>query len=221
MAWRLNDGEREALNYLVGGVVVVVAVKLLFRVLDAQDLAEGDARLLTPFRQGYFLGEGLMLVDTSSSRLERLALACVLPAMAALLVVGGAYLAGLPRRIPLRAARVLLVALLAWCAYAALFRPLRAVRVADHHLVVTERRALLGDIPLPFTGHEERIPAMLVDRIEVAADSGACSGLLRLQAVLTDGSTEGLGRVAGPCPVDMEGLRKASEAAMVVETALR
>ena len=53
MSWRLNDGEREALNYLVGGVVVVIAIKLLFWLLDAKDVPEGDARLLIPFRDQF------------------------------------------------------------------------------------------------------------------------------------------------------------------------
>lgn len=223
MAWRLNDSEREAFNYLIGGVVVVLALRGLFWAGDTVLAPTGEDRLLLPFRQGYFLMDAQTTVPTDTGRTERLALACVLAAGAALVVAAIGFAAKCARRPTLRWARVVLVTVLVWCLGTALFMPLRAVRVHERALVITEHRVLLGQVPLPFTRSERSIPSEAVDRIEVveegAPDDG--NGTLRLQAVLEDGTVEPLGSALGKAPLSLERLRKASEAAMLLEGRLR
>jgi hypothetical protein len=228
MRWRLDDNERGAFNYLVGGVVIVMVLRGLFLAVDAVATPEGTPPVLEPFRQGYYLRDAHAVVCTGSGRLERLAFAAVWSlgvalAIAGLVAIVARMLGRSPGRMALRAARPVLVLALGWSVYAALFIPVSMAVVADHGLTVHTYRGWGGVLPFPFTRTEERIAGTDVDRVEALPVQGTtdCASTLVLQAVLRESRTLRLGEERGPCPLALERLRQASEAAVVLEERLR
>lgn len=151
---KLDDNTRSALHYLALGVVVLFLLMTADRVLSGF-ATSSDPRLqsLYPLQHGFLLGDAVNIVDTNSSRGERIAWALVV-------AVAGASITGLlvrwisrgRRSWVLGTARLMLLLLLGWGIYAALFVPVRAFAVRDATLVERRYSRLIGDLPLPFTG---------------------------------------------------------------------
>lgn len=233
MKWTLDDNERGAFHYLLGGVAAVLLLKLAALGIDAATRAAaggGDAAVLLPFRQGYFLGPDLAVVGTPAGRMERIASAVVVAVAASLLL--GALAALIvralrrptspwtPGRAGIAVARTALVLTLGWSLYAVLFLPLRTTIVRTGGLVLRERTALIGDVPVPFTLHEAPLPSDRIARIEAVRRpcTRGCNGGLQLVLVRTDGSRDVLAARAGICPaVELDRLREAGEAAALLE----
>lgn len=228
MALHLDDNERGAFHYLIGGVVLVLALRGLAWGLDAfhaPALPAGDDAVLEPFRQGYLTGEGVSVAATGAGRMERLALALVV-GVAGALVLGGAaaivahFLKGRPGRVAVITMRCAMVLLLGWSVHAALFAPVRQAAVEEGGLLLRERTPLIGDLTVPFTLREEHIPHTAIARLEAArvpCERG-CDGTVRIGLFLHDGRSFVLAEQRGICPADeLASLRGASEAAALLE----
>ncbi|MBS1580883.1 MAG: hypothetical protein JST66_01660 [Bacteroidetes bacterium] len=231
MRWTLDDNERSAFHYLIGGVVAVLVLKGLALGFDAfgtSALPKDEAVVLAPFRQGYLLGQDITVVGTATGRTERIALAVVLSIGLSLLLGGVAALVarafrGRPGRAAVRMARIALVALLGWSLYAALFMPVRQATVTDRGLLLAHRRAVIGDLPLPFTLQVDTVPRTGIQRLEAVRTPcrNGCDGRLRLELTRTDGRQDVLAEENGICPPrELERLRTASEAAALLEREL-
>lgn len=149
----LDDNTRSALHYLALGAVVLMALLLLDRLISGAAEASNQAfPALAPFQHGFLLGEGAHIVDTESSRGERVAWALV---TAVVLASFSGLLASLVFRWGARSSillvRAVLVATLAWCLYAALFVPTRWFFVRDGMLVEWRHARSIGDLPVPLT----------------------------------------------------------------------
>ena len=150
----LDDNTRAALHYLTLGVALVLLLVVVDRLLSG--FAAPSDPTFRAFQHGYLLGDGVNIVDAGSTRGERIALAVVMAA-------AGAVLAGVlialslrlfgrnARRIPLVIARLVLVVMLAWGAYAAFFVPVHHFFFRDAMIVEWRSTRLVGDLPLPFT----------------------------------------------------------------------
>lgn len=224
----LDDNERGAFHYLFAGVVLVLLLKGINFALDLS--AQPDVlglEALEPFRQGYLLNEPDAVVTTSAGRSARIASA-LLWALGAALVVGALAalvakgLRSAPRKAGLRTARTVLVLGFGWGLYTALFIPVEQTRTTEHGLQVERYTLHVADIPLPFTQETEIMPSDQVQRIEAIAVPAlnGCESTLRLQAVRAEGSVLVLGEVDGTCPLALQRLRQASDAAALMERAL-
>lgn len=147
----LDDNTRSGLHYLALGAVVVLALLLADRLIPVFGGSAGDRHpALDAFQHGYLPGKGVTVVDTASTRGERLAWATLL---AVVLAAGCGFAARAlsgARRPALVVARTVLVAVFGWGVYAALFVPVRHFFLRDG-MVVEWRYAHLGEVPLPFT----------------------------------------------------------------------
>lgn len=170
----LDDNTRSGLHYLALGIVVVLALLLADRWIAAAGRQTADPHMaLAAFQMGYLPGNGLTVVDSTSSRGERLAWAALLAvAVATGCGLGTRALSG-ARRPALVVARTVLVAVFGWGAYAALFVPVRHFFLRDG-MVVEWRYAHVGDLPLPFTRTIELHHGEV--RAHAVADSGTACG---------------------------------------------
>lgn len=228
MRLQLDDNQRGAVHYLLGGVLLVAAVRGLAWAVEALGPAYGPEGLtLRPFQQGY-LGyrNELAVVGTTAGLSERMVLASVASVVVAVVVAAGCALLLRNRRTAgMWITRGALAATLAWALYAALLLPLRESRIEDGVLVITQRRHLVGDVPLPFTAHETRYARPGVARIHVreAVPVRGCDGRVLLE-LFPAGQEQGipLAAEAGVCPDErLARLRNGSEAAALLERELR
>ncbi|HEY0976804.1 MAG TPA: hypothetical protein VGE21_04995 [Flavobacteriales bacterium] len=224
----LDDNERGAFHYLFAGVVLVLLLKGINFALDLSTRPDiRGLEALEPFRQGYLLNEPDVVVSTSAGRFARIASALVWSVGAALAAgTIAALLARLlrssARTAGLRAARIALVLCFGWGLYSALFIPVERTHTSTNGLERHRYRWHLADIPMPFTRETETLPGDQVQRIEAVAAPAlnGCESTLRLQAVRADGNVLVLGEVDGTCPLALERLRQASDAAALLERAL-
>lgn len=173
----LDDNTRSALHYLALGAVVLMAVLLLDRLISGAAEASNQAfPALAPFQHGFLLGESAHIVDTGTSRGERVAWALVTAVVLASL---SGLLASLVFRWGARSSillvRAVLVATLAWCLYAALFVPARWFFVRDGMLVEWRHARSIGDLPIPFTRtiYLHRGPVDVQQVVDASAGCGA------------------------------------------------
>lgn len=231
MRWTLDDNERSAFHYLIGGVVAVLVLKGLALGVDAfgtSALPKDEATVLAPFRQGYLLGRDITVAGTATGRTERIVLAVVVSIGLSLLLGGIAALTarlfrGRPGRAAVSVARIALVIALGWSLYAALFMPVRQATVTEQGLLLARRQALIGDLPLPFSLHVDTLPHTDIQRLEAVRTpcQAGCDGRLRLELTRTDGRQDVLAEESGICPPrELERLRAASEAAALLEREL-
>ena len=229
MRLNLNDNERSAFHYLALGVAVTVAVRVLAWVFSFIGPAlTDDQRLLADFQQGYPLLRGEMAVAGSGAGLtERMMQAVVLAVGVALVsALAQAIPAWRQRRPPTwigtLITRVLLVAVLVWGVFAALFLPLRQAEVQHGELVWITRSKAFGEIPWPVPGTRTVLAANDVQRIEAVRTmtTGPCNGEEHLVAA-TAKDTMQLSTRIGICPEEeMRGLRDASATAALLEREL-
>ncbi len=232
MRLSLDDNERGALNYLFGGVIIVLLLRGAGWALGAVGPATTpDGLVLTPFQHGYWgMHNRLAVADAASTWSERLVLAVVWSVGTSFLIsillraLPGAH--G-PHLVKARrwATRGLLLASLCWTLYAACLLPLKEARVVNGKMVTWERTRLIGDLPLPFgtkETHYSRADVALLTVQEHAPIQG-CNGsvvLLMLQA--GNGQALPFAELGGICPEGrMENLRAGSEAAALLERELR
>lgn len=231
MRWTLDDNERSAFHYLIGGVVAVLVLKGLALGFDAfgtSALPKDEAAVLAPFRQGYLLGRDITVAGTATGRTERIVLAIVTSIVLSLLLGGIAALVarafhGRPGLAAVRAARIALVVTLGWSLYAALFVPVQQATVTDRGLLLARHRTVIGDLPLPFSLHMDTVPYTDIQRLEAVRTpcQDGCDGRLRLELTRTDGRQDVLAGENGICPPrELERLRAASEAAALLEREL-
>lgn len=227
----LDDNQRNAFQYLLGGVVVVVALKVAGFLLGllGPALPAGQAAL-HPFQQGYPLLRGrVAVVGTAASLHERLILAVVL-------AVGAAFLHGLLlvilnkvrqpyiSRRNMLAMRITLMVVLGWALYAAVFLPLKETRAVQGAVIITERRPLAGDIPWPWGTVQRRIPGQAIGQVQggSAHPSRGNNGQAWITLTQEDGTAERIGQVRGLRPEDeLRMLAAASEAAAALEREAR
>ena len=127
-----------------------------------------------------------------------------------------------PTRIGTLLTRVLLVSVLAWGVFAALFLPLRQADVRSGELVWSVRPKAFGEIPWPVPGTRVAFPGQVVQRVESvrSAATGACNGEERLVALAAKDSLE-LSARKSICPeTELRGLRDASAVAALLEREL-
>lgn len=229
MRLKLNDNERGAFHYLALGVAVTVAIRILAWVFSFIGPAlTGDQRLLAGFQQGYpFLRGEMAVVGTTAGLTERMMQAVVLAVGVALV---SAFVQAIPawreRRPPTPTGtlitRVLLVSVLAWGVFTALFLPLRLTEVLPGQLVLTIRPAAFGDIPWPVPGDKVTLSSSQVRQVEAMrqAATGTCNGEERLLAVTSKDTLE-LSVRAGICTEkELQELRDASAIAAMLEREL-
>lgn len=228
MRWRLDDNERGAFNYLLGGLALVLVAKGVSVGLDLWSApTSAELEVLVPFRQGYLLHDPFLVVSTGTGRAGRIAAALVWSVVAALaagtVTAGITLLTGkLRKTIVLVVGRTALVLALGWGLYTALFVPVCTVRTTEAGIRVREHVRAVGDIPLPFGTREHTVPFDSVQSVTVERVSSrtGCESTLEIQAHLTDGRSRTLARQQGPCPLTLERLRTASDAAALLERAL-
>lgn len=228
MQLELDDNQRGAFHYLFGGVVIVGALRVLawaVELFGPDRTPEGE--VLRPFQQGYWgLRDELAVVGTSAGLSERMVLAVVC-AVCATVVVAILCALLLRKRPDVGAwvARSVLLATLGWSVFAALLVPVRETRVANGGLVMVQRQALAGAIPLPFTAKytsytRHEVAGILVR--EVAPQQG-CDGRVLLELFIqADGQAEPIAVEANICAAErLDRMRNGSEAAALLERELR
>lgn len=230
MRLNLDDNERNAFQYLIGGVVVVILLKGVAFITDRLGPAlTPDQMALRPFQQGYPLLRGeLATVSTTTGLTERLVLAVVLSV--GITFLWAFLLAAITRALGKRAGRAgmfvtraMLLVTFSWSAWAAFLLPIKEARIETGKLILSERHAAVGDIPWPFTLHQVSIPGHDVLRLEAGSQHPVmgCDGTAWVDAVTTEGQQR-VGTVADVCAADeMKMLRTASDAAAIMERELR
>ncbi|MCL4283057.1 MAG: hypothetical protein KJZ58_12435 [Flavobacteriales bacterium] len=227
---RLEDHERGAFHYLAGGLAAVLLLQAAAYLSSLRGTAlDADHALLVPFQQGYSLLRGQWAcVATASTLVQRLVTALVAGVGSAFLLALALLLWSSWRKRPgsrpqVMAIRCTLAIVFLWSAYAAYFVPLRETRVERGAVVIRERKALMGDIPVPFTTVERRLPAAEVLRIEgghVPAGPGR-QGEAWLDLATAGGKVR-IGRMPGiPADQELVSLWRASSASAVLERELR
>ena len=230
MRLNLDDNERNAFHYLIGGVVVVILLKGVAFITDRLGpTLTPDQLALRPFQQGYPLLRGeLVMVSTSTGLTERLILAIVLSVgitflWAFLLAATTRALGKRTGRTGMFATRAVLLVTLGWSIWAAFLLPIKETRITAGKLILNERQAAVGDIPWPFTLHQVTYTGHDVLRMEAGSRHPElhCDGMAWVDAVTTEGQ-ERVGTVAGVCAADeMKMLHTASDAAAIMERELR
>jgi hypothetical protein len=229
MRLKLDDNERGAFNYLIGGALVVLVLRSMAFLTDALGPAlSPDERMLRAFQQGYPALRGeLAVVGTSAGLSERVVLAVVLAVAVAFLI---AFLFATVIRSNSRSARWIkvwttrfsLLVVLCWSLWGAFFLPVKETRVIDGGLLITRRKAIVGDIPWPFSVHEHRWARPEVLRVEVV-DHGpvkGCDGDIGLDLITAEGR-ERIAHVEGVCrDGQLDRLRAGSEAAALIDREL-
>lgn len=230
MRLNLDDNERGAFHYLLGGVVVVVLLKTVAFITDRLGPSLSPEQLaLHPFQQGYPMLRGeLITVGTSTGLTERLVMAVVFSVgitflfafvLTAILRWRSEWLG----RTGMLITRAVLLVTLAWSVWSAFLLPIQEAEVASGQLILKERRAAIGDIPWPFTLHEVRIPGHDVVRLEAGSTSPhqECDGADWIDAVTAEGRHR-IGSVNGVCASEeMNELQRASDGAAILERELR
>lgn len=230
MRLKLDDNERGAFNYLIGGAVVVLMVRGAAWLFDAfGPKLSPDGLAMRLFQHGYVGQRGELIVsDTSSGLSERMVLAVVLAVgVAFLLAFIFATIArarqGHAGRLGLWITRLALLITLAWSLYAAMDLPLKEARITDGSLQFLERRSIIGDIPWPFTTTERLLPRDSVERVEIVehAPIKGCDGMVELDVVTSTGS-ERISCLNGICEEErMDRLRAGSAASALLDRELR
>jgi len=230
MRLKLDDNERGAFNYLIGGAVVVLLVRGAAWLFDAfGPKLSPDGMALRLFQHGYVGLRGELAVSDASSGLsERMVLAVVL-------AVGVAFIlafifATIARarhqragRLGLWITRSALLITLAWSLYAAMELPLKETRIRNGSMQVLDRKRIVSDIPWPFTTSERLLQRDSVQRVEVIehAPVKGCDGTVELDIVSSMGR-ERISRINGICPEGrMEALRAGSDASALLDRELR
>lgn len=232
MRLKLDDNERGAFNYLIGGTFIVLVLRALAWALDAFGPAlTEDGALLRPFQCGYMgMRNKLATADAVMGLSGRVVLAVVLAvgaaaAVAFLLTAMGRLSGKRTTRAGALVTRAVLLASLAWGLFGAFFLPLKETRIVDGTMVVRQRAKLVGDLPLPFSlkvSRWSRADIAQITAVETAPVHG-CDGSVVLWVNGTDQALkERIGGLAGICPENrMEPLRRASEASALLERELR
>ncbi len=226
MRIQLDDNQRNAFQYLLGGVVVVLvirglawAVKLLAPRLDEEHVA------VEAFQHDYPMLHGeWATVATGAGLLERLVLAVVV-AVAITFVLGVVLVIANKARSPLigrggmLAMRLTLFAALAWNIYGVVMLPIKETRPVHDGLLIKDRRAFVGDIPLPFTATERKITGAELLRIEAGSNHpGGKKKVSFWLDVVTPAGTERIGRLnAVDHTRELRTLHLASDAAAAME----
>ena len=230
MRLNLDDNQRNAFQYLIGGVVVVILLKGVAFITDrVGPTLSPDQLALRPFQQGYPLLRGeLVTVSTSTGLTERLVLAVVLSV--GITFVRAFLRAAITRALGKRAGRTgmfvtraVLLVTFSWSTWAAFLLPLKETRITAGELILNERHSAVGDIPWPFTFHQVVVPGHDVLRLE-AGDrhpEKGCDGSVWVDLVTTEGHQR-VATVAEVCAADeMRMLHTASDAAAIMERELR
>lgn len=230
MRLNLDDNERGAFHYLLGGVGVVILLKGVVFITDRLGPALSPEQLaLRPFQQGYPMLRGeLATVSTTMGLTERLILAVVLAVGITFLwaFVLAATSRALGKRTGLAGmlvTRVVLVLTLGWSIWAAFLLPVKEARISDGKLILSERHSAVGDIPWPFTLRQVAIPGPDVIHMEAGDRSPekGCDGMAWIDAVTKDGRQR-IGTITDVCVTDeMKLLHTASDAAAIIERELR
>lgn len=230
MRLNLDDNERGAFHYLIGGVVVVILLKGVAFITDRLGPPlTPDQLTLRPFQQGYPMLRGeLATVTTTTGLTERLVLAVVLSV--GITFLWAFLLAAITRaqgrrtgRAGMFITRAVLIVTLGWSIWAAFLLPVREIRIGTGKLIMSERHSAVGDIPWPFTLHQVVIPGHDVLRLEAGSRSPVkgCDGMAWIDAVTTKGHQR-IGSIAQVCAADeMKMLHTASDAAAIMERELR
>ncbi|MBP8823465.1 MAG: hypothetical protein KBH07_07465 [Flavobacteriales bacterium] len=228
MRLQLDDNQRGAVHYLLGGVLLVGLLRgaaWLVETLGPDLSAAG--RVLRPYQQGYWgMRDELAVAGTTAALSERMLLAvvCAFGAAVLMALLCAALLRG-KTALGTWATRATLVLILAWCQYAALLLPVAEARLEQGQLVLIRRKALFGEVPVPFTAHQTRYSRAEVDRIqvrEVPPETG-CDGRVVLDVFPTGaGAGYTLATEGGICADQrLERLRNGSEASALLERELR
>lgn len=232
MRIRLDDNERGAFNYLIGGVAIVLTIRGLAWVAGAMGPASTeDGAVLQVFQRGYLgMHNQLAVADASMGLTGRIILALVMAvgasfATALLLTFAGHLRGGRSFRAGSMVTRMVLLAFLGWGVFAACYVPISESRVIDGTLVVYARSRLIGDIPLPFSTREVRRTRGDVAQVfarETPPTEG-CNGSVALSVRLNgEDRAERIAGMDGTCPEQrMDRLRQASGAAALLERELR
>ncbi|MEO8733841.1 MAG: hypothetical protein ABI373_05885 [Flavobacteriales bacterium] len=229
MRLKLDDNERGAFNYLIGGAVIVLLIRgaaWLFEVLGPKLSPDGLAIRL--FQHGYVgLNGELAVSDTSSGLSERMVLAVVLAVgVAFLLAFVFATIARARHRragrLGMWITRLALLTTLVWSLYAALDLPLKETRIRNSTMQVLDRRPIVGDIPWPFATKERSLHRDSIQRIETVehAPVHGCDGVVEVDVVFA-GGRERISRLTGICPEErMDRLRAGSDASALLDREL-
>jgi hypothetical protein len=232
MRLQLDDNERGAFNYLIGGVLLVLFLRGLAWAMDA--FGPGltpDGQVLRPFQHGYAgMRNQLVVTGGFSGLTERMVLAVVVSVGATFLVAFAINLgaralrrsAGLPGR---WATRLTLVATLSWTLYAALYLPVTEAVVHNGSLEIYVRHRLVGEIPWPGTKQATR--SVHADDAQVLVrerpPTKGCDGAVEI-ILLTAGQERGdpIAIDEGICaPERLERLHRGSEAAALLQREMR
>jgi hypothetical protein len=230
MRLKLDDNERGAFNYLIGGAVIVLVLRGAAWLFDAfgPKLSE-DGLAIHRFQHGYLGLRGELAVSDATSGLsERMVLAVVLAVgMAFLLAFIFAAIARARRhgatRLGMWITRSVLLITLVWSLYAAMDLPLKETRIRKGTMQVLERRPIVGDIPWPFSTTERLLHRDSVQRVETVelAPVKGCDGMVELNVVSSTGS-ECISRLNGICAEErMNALRAGSDASALLDRELR
>lgn len=180
MKWQADDNTRSAIHYLVLGLVLVVALRAGWWLLQWSAMKGVPAEEL-PFRNGYVgLGAGVWTVARQPASMRLLGGVGLVALMA--FVIGASvavcFRAGRPRVFQ-RTAWAVFVPGCAWAVWAALFAPIRSASLTGDAILLREHRELLMDLPRPFSRTEWKTRQGEVQAISIRADGPA-----RLELVL-------------------------------------
>jgi hypothetical protein len=232
MPIRLDDNERGAFNYLVGGLLVVVALRAVAWVLDAVGPGyTADGAALQPFQHGYWGMRNQLAVAGGTAELNERLIMAVVAGVGAAFVTAFLFLV-ITRargrsggRTAILTTRTVLVVAMGWCLYAALCLPPREVRLDEGRLVETVRPSIAGILPLPFGWKSRTWARPDVDRITAREQrtEGENTGSVVLELFKAGGKTpEVIAMHRGIKEAGrMEALRGASEASALLERELR
>ncbi len=226
MRIQLDDNQRNAFQYLLGGVVVVLVIrgsawllKMMGPRLDEEQVAVGLFQHDYPLLSGEWA-----TVATGAGILERLMLAVVVAvgitfALGVVLVIANKARSPLIGRGGMLAMRATLFVVLAWNTYGVVMLPIKETRPVHDGLLIKERRALVGDIPWPLPATERKIPGAELLRVEAGSDHPGGSKKVSFGLdVVTPAGSERIGQLnAVDHTRELRTLQLASEAAAAME----
>lgn len=171
----MNETTSDAIRFLLIGAGTLFVLRMahvgILRWIASPATSDLTA-CIAQFRNGYWITDPDTLVSGGMGMGERLALAMVvavaISVLVASIVLVVVRILGRPASKPaVNAARLTLVIVSLWFAFAAVMLPVRAVQLGPEGFTRTVRPAILGELSLPFGAHKDMHPWGEVAHVEV------------------------------------------------------
>ncbi len=200
MKWELEDNTQEAIQFLMLGAAIVLAIKALVVGVDLlfdESTASELGQIAAFHRKSFILSGRDVIVVGGMDLFGRLAVAFLLSIAAAvaggligLLIARGAGRPYLPTSVG--GARFGLVIVGATALYSALFLPPSTVQISNEGAVFRSRIAIADAISIPFTLDRHEIPWQQVDSVmhrKIDLHDRACGVIDRVELITNGNAT--------------------------------